>query len=186
MRLEWSSEPVLLKDIGRPLRSMERSLAREEPDDDVTGWRSVNTVEVADERLGSDFHYTRLSSDTWYHLHTGGWGLLRARLRVAGGSGLPAQRMEALGGWTGLRGYDFKEFRGNASVLGTAEWQWWAVFSAFVDVGSVRDAAGVWSPAKVGVGAAFNLGGFSLATAWRTDDRARATPELRLIFQRTY
>ena len=184
-RLEWSSEPLLLKDIGRPLRSLERSLAREDLDDDVTGWRTVNTLEVADERLGSDFRYTRLSSDTAYHLKTG-WGLLRARLRVAGGVGLPEQKMESLGGWTGLRGYDFKEFRGDASVLGTAEYQWWAVFSAFVDVGSVRDAGGVWSPAKVGLGAAFNLGGFSLAAAWRTDDRARATPELRLIFQRTY
>jgi len=185
-RLEWSSEPVLLKDIGRPLRSLEQSLSREEMDDDASGWRTVNTVEVADERLGSDFHYTRLSSDTSYHLKMGGWGLLRARLRVAGGTGLPAQKMESLGGWTGLRGYDFKEFQGNASVLGTAEYQWWAVFSAFVDVGSVRDAGGVWSPAKVGIGAAFNLGGLSLAAAWRTDDRARATPEVRLIFQRTY
>lgn len=185
-RLEWSSEPVLLKDIGRPLRSLERSMAREEMDGDVSGWKTVNTLEVADERLGSDFHYTRLSSDTSYHLKAGGWGMLRARLRVAGGVGLPAQKMESLGGWTGLRGYDFKEFRGDASVLGTAEYQWWAVFSAFVDVGSVRDASGVWSPAKVGLGAAFNLGGLSLAAAWRTDDRARATPEVRLIFQRTY
>jgi hypothetical protein len=184
-RLEWSSEPVLLKDVGRALRSLERSLFREDMDGDVTGWRSVSTVEVADERLGSDFRYTRLSSDTWYHLRTGGWGTLRARLRVAGGVGLPAQKMESLGGWTGLRGYDFKELRGDASALGTAEYQW-AVFSAFVDVGSVRDAAGVWSPAKVGVGAAFNLGGVSLAAAWRTDDRARLAPELRLIFQRTY
>ncbi|HYV45344.1 MAG TPA: BamA/TamA family outer membrane protein [Myxococcaceae bacterium] len=185
-RLEWSSEPVLMKDIGRPLRSLEQSLSREEMDDDVTGWRTVNTVEVADERLGSDFHYTRLSSDTSYHLKTGGWGMLRARLRVAGGVGLlPVQKMESLGGWTGLRGYDFKEFQGNASVLGTAEYQW-TVFSAFVDVGSVRVAGGVWSPARVGIGAAFNLGGVSLAAAWRTDDRARAAPEVRLIFQRTY
>jgi len=184
-RLEWSSDPVLLKQIGRPLRSLDRSLSRAEVDGDVSGWQTVNTVEVADPRLGGDLHFTRLSSDSWYHLRTGGMSMLRARLRLAGGLGLPAQRMEALGGWTGLRGYDFKELRGDASALVTAEYRL-TVFSAFVDVGSVRDPGGVWSPAKVGVGAAFNLGDLSLATAWRTDDRARLAPELRLVFQRTY
>ncbi|HVE87736.1 MAG TPA: hypothetical protein VND93_32990 [Myxococcales bacterium] len=182
-RVEWSSAPVLLREVGRPLRSLERTLSRADVKDDATGWQSVNTVEVADERLGGDFHFTRLVSDSWVHLHTG--GMLRGRLRVAGGVGvLPAQKMEALGGWTALRGYDFKELRGDASVLATAEYQW-AVFSAFVDVGSVR-SAGVWSPAKVGLGAAFNLGDFAVAAAWRTDDRARLVPEARLVFQRTY
>ncbi|HEY8208476.1 MAG TPA: BamA/TamA family outer membrane protein [Myxococcaceae bacterium] len=184
-RLEWSSEPARLQDIGGPERSLERSLNRTDVDDDLSGWRTVNTVEIGDERLGSDFHFTRLCSDSWYHLHMGWETLLRARLRVAGGSGLPAQKMEALGGWTALRGYDFKELRGDASALATAEFQW-TVFSAFVDVGSVREVGGVWSPAKVGVGAAFNIANVSLAAAWRTDDRARLTPELRLIFARTY
>ena len=42
---------------------------------------------------------------------------LTLRLRGAGGKDLPEQKQEGLGGWTALRGYDFKEFRGNASLL---------------------------------------------------------------------
>ena len=184
-RLEWSSMPVLFGKVGGPLRSPERSLFRDDVDGEASGWRTLNTIEVADERLGGDLFFTRLSTDTWYHLRTGGHGQLRARLRAAGGIGLPAQKMESLGGWTALRGYDFKEFRGDASVLVTAEYQW-TVFSAFVDVGSVRGSDRVWSRAKVGVGTAFNLGDFAFAAAWRTDERSRVTPDFRLVFQRTY
>src|SRR4029079_17610921 len=43
--------------------------------------------------------------------------------RVAGCDRLRDVREEGLGGWSALRGYHFKEFRGRRSVLGTLEYR---------------------------------------------------------------
>jgi hypothetical protein len=58
--------------------------------------------------------------------------------------------------------------------------------SAFVDVGTVRQA-GSWLDAKLGLGVALNGGDWGqLAFAWRTDERADSSPKIRLIFRRAF
>ena len=95
------------------------------------------------------------------------------------------QKQEGLGGWSALRGYGFKELRGTASLLTSAEYRWDAL-GAFVDVGTVRRGSD-WTPAKLGVGAALYLGDeVHFAMAWRTDERASWTPEARLLFSRPF
>jgi hypothetical protein len=107
---------------------------------------------------------------------------------VAGklGGTLPAQKEEALGGWSALRGYGFKEFAGgNFSVLGTVEYRW-NVASAFVDVGSLR-VGSAFGTVHTSLGLALNLGEqVHVSLAWRADDHARAMPEARLFFRRTF
>src|SRR5207237_5814133 len=88
-------------------------------------------------------------------LETGRSSTLTLRLRGAGGRDLPLQKMEGLGGWTALRGYDFKEFRGNASLLGTLQIEG-RHFGAFLDVGSVRQGSAGWLDPKPSAGALFS------------------------------
>lgn len=97
-------------------------------------------MEVADPRLGGTFQFLRVVADGSLHVRTGHDQGLRTRLRVAGGRNLPAQKREALGGWNALRGYDFKEFAGDVSVLAMAEYHYGFV-SAFADAGTVRQGA---------------------------------------------
>lgn len=187
-RLEYSTLKAPLDRVGNPWRATETSLvSREYEGDPGSGFTTVDTVEVADERLGTDAGqgFLRVVSDNFLHLATGHDQGLRLRLRAAGGRNLPLQKQEALGGWNALRGYDFKEFRGDMSVLGMGEYHF-GFLSVFADVGSVRQPAG-WLVPKLGLGAALNFGSdIQLAAAWRTDERARWVPEARLLLQRTF
>ena len=150
----------------------------------------MNTVEIADPELGGDdaFQFVRLVSDSAVFLGTGGRSGIKLRARAAGQLGdgaVPLQKREALGGWSALRGYGFKEFAGDFSLLGTAEYRLGGL-SAFVDVGSVR-AAGEFSDPRAGLGASLNFGDEArLDLAWRTDGEARWRPEVRLFFERTF
>ncbi len=144
-------------------------------------------MEVGSPSLGGDegTRFWKLVSDTVLYVPTGDDESLRLRLRGAGGEDLPLQKLEGLGGWSALRGYGFKEFRGDASVLASAEYRWEAL-GAFVDVGSVRQAEG-WTDAKLGLGASLHLGDeVQLSAAWRSDDRASWVPEARLLFTRPF
>ncbi len=60
-------------------------------------------------------------SDTLLYMPTRRDDAQRLRLRAAGGEELSLQKQESLGGWSALRGYAFKEFRGDAPVLASAE-----------------------------------------------------------------
>ncbi|MCA1826436.1 MAG: hypothetical protein ABR567_12675 [Myxococcales bacterium] len=186
-RMEYRSEKVSLHRVGSMWRNSETSLVefRRNPDTDDArqlGLRSVNTVEVADKSLGGVFKFTRIVSDSSLTLETGRHDTLTLRLRGAGGHDLPLQKMEGLGGWTALRGYDFKEFRGDASLLGTVQVEG-RHFGAFLDVGSVRNL-GSWMDPRPSVGALFIFanGSTRMEAAWRLDGKARLAPDFRILF----
>src|SRR5437764_15266234 len=103
-RLEYHSEKVPLHRVGSMWRNPETSLVGSEPW--AIGLRTVNTVEIADRSLGGVFDFTRLVSDTSLTLETGRYDTVTLRVRSAGGRDLPLQKLEGLGGWTALRGYD--------------------------------------------------------------------------------
>jgi hypothetical protein len=180
-RLEYRSEKVPLHKVGSMWRSSEISLIESEAW--AIGIRSVNTFEVADRSLGGIFDFTKLVSDTSVTLETGRYDTITLRLRGAGGHNLPLQKQEGLGGWTALRGYDFKEFRGTASLLGTLQFQG-RHLGAFLDVGSVRQAGTGWLDPKPSVGALLCDSNKKTCAeaAWRLDDRAKAAPDFRIFF----
>jgi hypothetical protein len=179
-RLEYRSEKVPLHKVGSMWRAPETSLIESAPW--TIGLRTVDTVEVADKSLGGVFDFTKFVSDTSVTLETGRDDTLTLRLRGAGGHALPLQKQEALGGWTALRGYDFKEFRGDASLLGTLQLQG-RHFGAFLDVGSVRQVGGSWIDPKASAGALFCFDRSTCAeAAWRLDSRAKALPDFRILF----
>jgi outer membrane protein assembly factor BamA len=151
----------------------------------------MNTLELSDGSLGGDeqLSFVRMISDSAAFLRTGNRSGFKLRFRAGGALGdkdLPLQKQEALGGFTALRGYDFKELRGGTfSLLGTAEYRAEGL-SLFVDLASLK-AEGEFGSARTGLGAALNFSdGARLDVAWRTDDQARWRPELRLLFRRTY
>jgi hypothetical protein len=181
-RLEWSTDPRPIHDVGSVWRSSGTSLTGRDLAE--PGLRSVNTLEVGSPSLGGDFRFVKLISDTTLLFETGPDQTLRLRGRVAGGHDLPLQKQEALGGWTALRGYAFKEFRGDWSLLGTLEWTG-SHFGLFADLGTVREPAG-WIDPSLGVGGLFRIHEVRFEAAWRTDRLARVVPEMRLLFQRTF
>jgi hypothetical protein len=187
-RLEYSSDGTRHEDGGSLFRSPELSLLSHEDDwPNRPALRSFLTLEVSRPSLGGDEEtdFWKLVSDSVFYVPTGHDDSLRLRLRAAGGKDLPLQKREGLGGWSALRGYGFKELRGDASVLASAEYRW-GFFGAFADVGSVRQEEG-WTDARLGLGANFHFGdNVELTTAWRTDDRASWTPEARLLFTRPF
>ncbi|MFL5349293.1 MAG: hypothetical protein ACJ8AT_31215 [Hyalangium sp.] len=187
-RLEYASDGRRREELGSLFRTPELSLLSSAGEwTDRLALRSVLTVEVGSPSLGGDeeTRFWKLVSDNVLYVPTGDEQSLRLRLRGAGGEDLPLQKLEGLGGWSALRGYGFKEFRGDASVLASAEYRWDAL-GAFVDVGSVRQAEG-WTDARLGAGASLHFGDeVELTAAWRTDDRAVWIPEARLLFTRPF
>jgi hypothetical protein len=185
-RLEWSTRKASIYRVGSRRRDVERSIV-ERGAFERSGFDTMNTFEFADPRLGGTSHFTRLVSDNILYLATSDDSGFKLRARGAGGNGdRPLPKHEALGGWSDLRGYNFDEFRGNRSVLGTVEYHWHAL-GAFADIGTVRDDEGDWNTPKLGVGGELNFGdSVQLAAAWRTDSRAQALPSVRLLFERTF
>jgi hypothetical protein len=187
-RLEYASDGAPRRQAGTLFRSPELSLISHEDD-----WptrptlRSFVTLEVGRPSFGGDegTDFWKLVSDSALYMPTGDDNTLRLRLRAAGGEKLPLQKREALGGWSALRGYGFKELRGDASVLLSAEYRW-EELGAFADLGSVHQEDG-WSDARLGLGASLHLGDeVELTAAWRADERATLTPEVRLLFTRPF
>jgi hypothetical protein len=188
-RVEYASDARQGEKVGSLFRNPELSLLRNPGEwPEHLAVRSLLTVEVGNPALGGDerFRFWKVVSDSVLYLSTGHHDGLRLRVRGAGGVDLPQQKREALGGWSGLRGYAFKEYRGDASLLASAEYRW-GFFGAFADVGTVhRDEAG-WLDPRLGVGAQFYFGdSVHLTVAWRTDDRASIVPEARLLFVRPF
>jgi hypothetical protein len=197
-RAELWSDPVRPEEIVSILRSPDTAIVdRPVSRGGRSAYRLFATLEVA--RPGSDgsFDFTRFTGDGALFMATGSQRGLSLRARVAGGSHLPLQRQEALGGWSALRGFDFKEFRGGDwSLLGAAEYRhvW---ISAFADVGSLHRPDVGWSGPHFGAGAKLHIDGlpflgrwmrdkrllpsFQLGCAWRLDKRTVARPELRLL-----
>jgi hypothetical protein len=189
-RLEYQSDAEGRSEVGSLFRRPETSLFAQGGDwrDEEVALRALATLEVADPRLGGDaaFDFWKLVADAALHVPVAGDHGLRLRARVAGGEGLPVQKREALGGWSGVRGYGFGELTGTASALLSAEYRW-NFLGAFADVGAVRPFGGTsWTEPKVGVGGALHFGEqVHLALAWRADGRS-AVPEARLLFQRPF
>ncbi len=185
-RLEWTNRVRSAYDLRAARRDPELPLYEPTFDDRFTV-RTNNTLEVAGPLLaGSAFHFIRIVSDSAAYLPVGRDHGVWLRFRGAGGNGLPLQKQEALGGWGSLRGYEFKEFRGDFSLLGSAEYRFWEVFSVFLDVGTVR-AEGRWMTPRLDFGTAFNIGEeFHVAAAWRTDEFARPAPQVMAFFRRPF
>jgi hypothetical protein len=185
-RLEYHSEKVSLHRVGSMWRNSETSLVDvpRNPDEDARqlGLRTINTFEVADRSLGGSFKFTKVVSDTSLTLETGRTQTLTLRVRGAGGHDLPLQKQEGLGGWTALRGYDFKEFRGATSLLATLQLEG-RHFGTFFDVGSVRNG-GQWLDPRPSIGAIFSFanGSTRAEAAWRLDSKASWTPDFRILF----
>ncbi len=188
-RVEFASDAVRAEGVGSLSRSPELSLLRHDWEwPERTALRSLLTVEVGSPALGGDlqFRFWKVVSDSVLYASTGRDAGLRLRLRVAGGEDLPMQKREALGGWDALRGYSFKEFRGDASLLASAEYRWGFV-GAFADVGAVHRGEAGWMDPRLGVGAQLYFGDTTRFTvAWRTDEQASITPEARLLFVRPF
>ncbi|HYH99178.1 hypothetical protein [Hyalangium sp.] len=187
-RLEYASDGRGRDEPGSLFRSPELPLLSLEDEWPARlALRSFVTVEVARPSFGGDegTRFWKLVSDTLLYVPTRRDDALRLRLRAAGGEELPLQKQEGLGGWSALRGYAFKEFRGDASVLASAEYRW-GFFGAFADVGTVRQETG-WTDARLGVGVNLHFGDeVELTTAWRADERASWVPEARLLFTRPF
>jgi hypothetical protein len=188
-RIEFASDAVRAEGVGSLFRSPELSLLRHDWEwPERTALRGLLTVEVGSPELGGDpqFQFWKVVSDSVLYASTGRDAGLRLRLRVAGGEDLPMQKREALGGWDALRGYAFKEFRGDASLLASAEYRWGCI-GAFADVGAVHRGEAGWMDPRLGVGAQLYFGDTTRFTvAWRTDERASIVPEARLLFVRPF
>jgi hypothetical protein len=188
-RVEYASDAMWAEGVGSLSRTPELSLLQHDwawPEKSAV--RSLLTVEVGNPQLGGDaqFRFWKVVSDNVLYVHTRRNTGLRLRVRAAGGRDLPLQKQEALGGWTALRGYAFKEFRGDASLLASAEYRWSAV-GLFADVGTVHRGEDGWMDPRLGVGALLYLGdSVRLTMAWRTDERASLAPEARLLFVRPF
>ncbi|WP_223638514.1 outer membrane protein assembly factor [Corallococcus sp. EGB] len=189
VRLEYSEAAERGTRVGSLFRTPETTLfERHTNGDHEPALRGFMTLEVG-EGPGVDGVDTRfwkwvgdVAMDVPMSWQTG----LSLRLRAALGHDLPLQKQEALGGWTALRGYGFKEFRGaDSSVLATAEYRWQNL-GIFADLGSVHYAS-AWLDPKLGMGASFHFGdSVRFDAAWRIDDRIRLAPEARLLFNRTF
>ncbi|NOK19167.1 hypothetical protein [Corallococcus carmarthensis] len=189
VRLEYSGAAERGTRVGSLFRTPETSLFERHKN-----WkreptlRGFVTMEVGEGpgADGADARFWKLVGDVALdypmNWHTG----LSLRLRAATGHDLPLQKQEALGGWTALRGFGFKEFGGgDSSVLASAEYRWHGL-GIFADLGSVH-AASAWSDAQLGLGGSFHFGDdVRFEAAWRIDDKARLTPEARLLFNRTF
>ncbi|AKQ68854.1 hypothetical protein A176_005766 [Myxococcus hansupus] len=188
VRLEYASGMPASTQVGSLFRTPETTLFDRDGDwDHRASLRGLLTLEVGNGpgSAGGDQRFWKMVNDLALDVPTGWESGLSLRVRTAGGSNLPEQKREGLGGWTALRGYGFKEFRGDVSVLTTAEYRWDAL-GLFADVGTVRSDS-EWTEARVGVGASLHLGdGVRFDVAWRTDERATGSPEARLLFQRTF
>jgi hypothetical protein len=189
VRVEYTTLAIPLHRLSPTRRDPERSILGADGEYFWTELRSVNTLEVANRDLGSDayFDFIRLVSDSAVFLRTGRRSGIKLRGRAAGelDGTVPLQKREYLGGWSALRGYRFKEFSGDFSLLGTAELTFGGL-SLWVDAGSVRNE-GDFSDPRASLGGTLNFGDDArLDVAWRADGEARVRPEIRLLFERTF
>jgi outer membrane protein assembly factor BamA len=106
----------------------------------IGGW-----YEIADRLLGSDFHYWKVGGGARHGLRFFEEHNLLFRGGFALGSGLPfTEEMEAGGG--GLRGFNYREFRGDTSIDGHIEyfipivWAWQMALRGLV----FYDSQAVW------------------------------------------
>ncbi len=198
-RGELSSDDIRPADLSSVFRSPDTSLVKRPRAWGLrSGYQTLLTVELARRGLGTDpgLTFTRLVSDSVGFLATGAESGLRVRARFAGGSNLPRQKREALGGWAALRGWDFKELRnGDRSALAMIEYRHdWV--SGFLDVGAVRQPELGWTGPRFGAGAKLHLESLpllgprikqrrrippiELAVAWRLNG-FEANPSVRLL-----
>jgi hypothetical protein len=114
------------------------------------GWLAAGVAESAGGFLAGDRSFRRYLVDVRRYQTLGGGKHLDLRTRMGTATGaLPVQYRYALGGYSSLRGYRFKEFVGDRMVLGNAEFwidpnRYWddlplpggLIAGAFVDAGA--------------------------------------------------
>jgi hypothetical protein len=188
LRLEWGAGALAPdgKIQGQLRRSPEVSLLGGrrlgEP-----GFRTLNTVEISREVLGSDssLEFVRIISDNLLFLPVGYRQGLSLRVRGESGTTAPRQKEAALGGWGSLRGYPLKQFRGDATGLLALEYKFKSL-TGFIDFGAIRDDD-EWTVPGPGVGTSLEFHeGAELVFAWRTGEDAKMAPNMRLLFGRTF
>jgi hypothetical protein len=205
LRSELSSEPVRPGDIVTLFRSPDTSVVDRPRTWGVrSGYHVLATLEIARPGLDTDkqLNFTRFVGDGTLSLATGPQSGLSLRARLSGGSRLPLQRQEALGGWSALRGFEFKELRGGDwSLLGMIDYRHVWV-SGFLDLGALRRPQVGWSGPHAGAGVQLHFDGLpgigrwmrnrrlllplQVACAWRLDRRSVAKPELRLLIGQAF
>jgi hypothetical protein len=185
LRAEWSSKAPARGQIGSVWRHPEVSLTTGGPRSGASDrllYQSWATFEVARPLLGSDerFVFTRLVSEQRLQVVSGPLRGLRLRGRLGIARGAPSQKEERLGGWSTLRGFSFNRYRGDLSILATAEYRR-GPLAAFLDAGAVREPAG-WSGFLTGVGARlFVWRGLNVGAAWKAHGgRRESFPSVRL------
>lgn len=182
LRAEWSNARIPTDSVGVVRRQPETSLVTAWPHDERVTFRTLNTLEIARPALGGDsrFSFTRLISDHALRFDGGPLAGLKLRARFAGAWDAPPQKEDGLGGWGSVRGYGFKRYRGDLSLMGTIEYRY-GPLAAFCDAGSVREPAG-WSGLLTGVGMRLFLWhDLNLGAAWRTSGAGgNAFPSVRL------
>ena len=111
-------------------------------------WGLSLACEVSDDDLGSDFDYTRYGGRLMRVQPTWRRQELRARLAgTASGGQLPATRQLYLGGIGSLRGFDHKEFLGEAAWCLNLEYGWdWGN----VEIFALYDAGQIDPPGSAG------------------------------------
>lgn len=189
LRLEWGAGALAPNHRvqGQLRRHPEVSLLGGRERMGEPGFRTLNTVEVSRAALGSDdsLEFVRVISDNLLFLPVGEDQGLSLRVRAESGSDAPRQKEAALGGWGSMRGYPLKKFRGEAAGLVALEYRYEGL-TGFVDFGAVKNDDN-WTVPGPGVGA--SLGGYDgaeLVFAWRTGEGAKAAPNVRLLFGRTF
>jgi hypothetical protein len=186
LRAEWSSRPVAREQIRSVWRHPEVSLLAGSLHVDASArlfFRSWATLELARPALGADerLSFTRLVSEQRLDFVSGPLQGLRLRGRVSAAWGAPPQKEEGLGGWSAARGFAFNRYRGDFSLLGSAEYRRGRL-AVFVDAGAVREPAG-WSELLSGAGGRVYLWrGLNLGVAWRTTTAGRQLfPSTRIL-----
>jgi hypothetical protein len=183
LRFEWSSAPIPMDGIDGARRHSETSLVSVKPLKGDIVLRTLNTIEIARPALGSDgpLAFTRIVSDHSLIVDRGRLRGVRLRARLAGGSNLPPQKEEGLGGWSAVRGYAFKRYRGDWSISGTVEHRR-GCLAAFFDAGAVRELAG-WTGLLASVGArVYVFRALNVGAAWRIKGPGmQLFPSVRLL-----
>ncbi|GAB4333943.1 MAG: hypothetical protein Kow0037_12350 [Calditrichia bacterium] len=123
---KFRPNPLLGKDEGN-MRSVKVQVTYDSRDDacfTTTGlWTNLN-YEVSNPELGGDFDFQRVEGEIRYFRPLTSGESVQIRAKIGSSSGrLPKQKQFEFGGISTLRGYQFKQFQGNAMALLNVEYR---------------------------------------------------------------
>jgi hypothetical protein len=150
------------------------------PFEHIQGARVEGTYEIADEGLGGDFSFQRLTGQARASRTVGSRHTVTGRLLAGLTRGTPPlQRRFALGGLGTLRGYALKEFAGEQAALATVEWVV-ATRPRFPDLVLFYDGGAAWTEGLDGAGWKSDAGA---GLQWSILGRGQVRLDLAVPFQ---